>query len=128
MAWTAWGERNTGHMLLATTAAYASDYARRLDTFNERFQDVKTKEQDLNIFVVPVNVDPADVPEHIQLEFRTTLDSRPADSLELYKLNVGAEQNPNVRKELKTSSLSPQAFLLKILHCQKTASVPHRQM
>jgi len=56
-------------MLLATTAAYASDYARRLDTFNERFQDVKTKEQDLNIFVVPVNVDPADVPEHIQLEF-----------------------------------------------------------
>lgn len=50
------------------TSGYAGKYAKLLQAFGERFQDIKSKQKELDIFPMPFNVEPADVPENIQHE------------------------------------------------------------
>ncbi|KAK1333566.1 LOW QUALITY PROTEIN: hypothetical protein QTO34_005951, partial [Cnephaeus nilssonii] len=52
----------------STTLEYASECAKLIEAFNERFKDVKSKQMELNIFATPFNVEPADVPDNLQHE------------------------------------------------------------
>lgn len=40
----------------------------KIETFSKRFNDVKSKQQGLNIFAAPFNVEPPDVPHNLQHE------------------------------------------------------------
>ncbi|KAL6465184.1 hypothetical protein MHYP_G00253170 [Metynnis hypsauchen] len=95
------------------TKEYANECTYLLEAFAQRFQDVKAKEQDLNIFATPFNVNVADVPECMQLEIielqnNCQLKARHSnmDLLEFYKQNISACEFPNLRKHaLKMASL-----------------------
>ena len=52
----------------AVTSEYADECEKLLQAFGERFQDLKTKQQDLNMFPAPFTVEPADVPANLQLK------------------------------------------------------------
>uniref|UniRef100_UPI0035901BC1 general transcription factor II-I repeat domain-containing protein 2-like n=1 Tax=Myxine glutinosa TaxID=7769 RepID=UPI0035901BC1 len=52
----------------AVTSEYAAECAKLLQAFGERFQDMKSKQRELNIFATPFNVEPADVPDNRQHE------------------------------------------------------------
>uniref|UniRef100_UPI00358F8063 general transcription factor II-I repeat domain-containing protein 2A-like n=1 Tax=Myxine glutinosa TaxID=7769 RepID=UPI00358F8063 len=52
----------------AVTSEYAAECAKLLQAFGERFQDMKSKQRELNIFATPFNVEPADVPDNLQHE------------------------------------------------------------
>ncbi|XP_035862707.1 general transcription factor II-I repeat domain-containing protein 2B-like [Sander lucioperca] len=52
----------------AVTSEYAAECAKLLHAFGERFQDMKSKVKELNIFTTPFNVEPADVPDNLQHE------------------------------------------------------------
>ncbi|KAL6463909.1 hypothetical protein MHYP_G00283000 [Metynnis hypsauchen] len=95
------------------TKEYANECTYLLEAFAQRFQDVKAKEQDLNIFATPFNVNVADVPECMQLEIielQNNCQLKPRhsnmDLLEFYKQNTSACEFPNLRKHaLKMASL-----------------------
>ncbi|XP_045114791.1 general transcription factor II-I repeat domain-containing protein 2-like [Portunus trituberculatus] len=52
----------------STTDEYAGECAKLIEAFSERFKDMKSKQQELNIFATPFNVVPADVPDNLQHE------------------------------------------------------------
>ena len=57
-----------GQNTSTTTIEYATECAKLIEAFNERFKDVKSKQMELNIFDTPFNVEAADVPHLLQLE------------------------------------------------------------
>lgn len=48
------------------TSEYAGESAKLLKAFGKRFQDMKSKQRELNIFVTLFNVEPAGVPDNPQ--------------------------------------------------------------
>jgi len=97
----------------AVTSEYAAECAKLLQAFGERFQDMKSKQRELNIFATPFNVEPADVPDNLQheiieLQSNDELKARYNNLplLEFYKLYVRAEDFPILRRHaLKFASL-----------------------
>ncbi|KAJ4931375.1 hypothetical protein JOQ06_025672 [Pogonophryne albipinna] len=97
----------------AVTSEYAGECGKLHQAFRERFQDVNRYQKELNIFTTLFNVEPADVPENLQLEIielqsndelKARYNNLPL--LEFYKLCVGAEDFPILRKHaLKFTSL-----------------------
>ena len=45
------------------TSEYAGEFAKLPQAFGEKFQEMKSKQKELNKFVKSFNVEPADVPE-----------------------------------------------------------------
>ena len=89
----------------AVTSEYAAECAKLLHAFGERFQDMKIKVKELNIFATPFNVEPADVPDNLQNEIielqsndqlKAKYNNLPL--LEFYKLYVRAEEFPGLRR------------------------------
>ncbi|KFD59086.1 hypothetical protein M513_00249, partial [Trichuris suis] len=50
----------------STTLEYAGECTKLLEVFSERFNYVKSRQMDLNIFAIPFNVEPADLPHNPQ--------------------------------------------------------------
>ena len=97
----------------AATVEYAKECANLLQKFCERFQDLKVKELELNIFATPFNIEAMAVPEYLQhevIELQSNSELKAKYSnlslLEFYKLYVGANEFPNIRRHaLKSASL-----------------------
>uniref|UniRef100_A0A8C1LT94 Uncharacterized protein n=1 Tax=Cyprinus carpio TaxID=7962 RepID=A0A8C1LT94_CYPCA len=97
----------------AMTAEYAGECAKLLQAFEERFQDMKSKQNELKIFAAPFNVEPSDVPDNLQheiielqsnYELKAKYNNLPL--LEFYKLYVRCEDFPILRRHvLKFASL-----------------------
>ncbi|XP_069840988.1 general transcription factor II-I repeat domain-containing protein 2B-like [Dendropsophus ebraccatus] len=97
----------------STTLEYAGECAQLIEAFSERFQDVKSKQMELNIFSTPFNVEPADVPDNlqheiIQLQSNDELKARynNVPLLEFYKHYLSNDEFPTLRKHaLKYASV-----------------------
>ncbi|KAK8397584.1 hypothetical protein O3P69_004391 [Scylla paramamosain] len=97
----------------STTDEYAGECAKLIEAFSERFKDVKSKQQELNIFATPFNVEPADVPDNlqheiIQLQSDDELKARynNLSLLEFYRRYVSADDFPILRRHaLKYASV-----------------------
>ena len=50
----------------STTLEYPGECAKLIEAFNEKFKDLDSKQNELNIFATPFNVEPADVPDNLQ--------------------------------------------------------------
>uniref|UniRef100_A0A9J7YT13 SPIN-DOC-like zinc-finger domain-containing protein n=1 Tax=Cyprinus carpio carpio TaxID=630221 RepID=A0A9J7YT13_CYPCA len=97
----------------AMTDEYAGECAKLLQAFEERFQDMKSKQNELKIFAAPFNVEPSDVPDNLQHEIielqsndelKAKYNNLPL--LEFYKLYVCCEDFPILRRHaLKFASL-----------------------
>ncbi|XP_073687696.1 general transcription factor II-I repeat domain-containing protein 2A-like [Garra rufa] len=97
----------------AMTTEYAGECAKLLQAFGERFQDIKSKQNELKIFAVPFNVEPSEVPDNLQHEIielqsndelKAKYNNLPL--LEFYKLYVRSEDFPILRRHaLKFASL-----------------------
>lgn len=88
-----------------TTSAYAGECTELAKAFGERFKDVKGKQQELNIFATPFNVEPADVPNNLQLEMIDLQSNNELKAkfntvplLQFYKLYVTNKDFPNLRR------------------------------
>ena len=96
-----------------TTPEYGDECAKLIETFSERFKDVKSKQQELNIFATSFNVEPADVPddlqhEIIQLQSDDELKARHNNLplFEFYKRYICAVEFPSLRRHaLKYASV-----------------------
>lgn len=103
----------------SSTSEYAGECAKLLEAFSERFTDVKSKQQELNIFVTPFNVEPADVPDNLQLEIiqlqsDDELKARYSNLplLEFYRRYVSADDFPTLRRHaLKYASVFGTTYL-----------------
>ena len=89
----------------STTLEYASECAKLLEAFGERFRDVKSKQMELNIFATPFNVEPADMPDELQLELiqlqcDDELKARYSNLplLEFYRRHISNNAYPTLRK------------------------------
>lgn len=97
----------------STTDEYAGECAKLIEAFSQRFKDVKSKQQELNIFATPFNVEPADVPDNlqheiIQLQSDDELKARynNLSLLEFYRRYVSADDFPILRRHaLKYASV-----------------------
>ncbi|CAK6436213.1 unnamed protein product [Pipistrellus nathusii] len=97
----------------STTLEYASECAKLIEAFNERFKDVKSKQMELDIFATPFNVEPADVPDNLrheifQLQSNDELKARynNVPLLEFYKRYISNNEFPTLRRHaLKYASL-----------------------
>ncbi|RXN38641.1 general transcription factor II-I repeat domain-containing 2-like protein [Labeo rohita] len=97
----------------AMTTEYAGECAKLLQAFGERFQDIKSKQNELKIFAVPFNVEPSEVPDNLQHEIielqsndelKAKYNNLPL--LEFCKLYVRSEDFPILRRHaLKLASL-----------------------
>ncbi|KAK0132869.1 General transcription factor II-I repeat domain-containing protein 2A [Merluccius polli] len=97
----------------SVTSEYAAECAKLVHAFGERFQDMKSKVKELNIFATPFNVEPADVPDNLQLEIielqsndelKAKYNNLPL--LEFYKLYVRSDEFPGLRRHaLRFASL-----------------------
>ena len=52
----------------AVTSEYADECEKLLQAFGESFQDLKTKQKELNMFTAPFTVEQADMPDNLLLE------------------------------------------------------------
>uniref|UniRef100_A0A5S6QHL4 Dimer_Tnp_hAT domain-containing protein n=1 Tax=Trichuris muris TaxID=70415 RepID=A0A5S6QHL4_TRIMR len=89
----------------SSTHEYAGEVAKLIQAFNERFEDVNSKEMELNIFATPFNVEPADVPDNlqheiIQLQSDNDLKARYNNLpvLEFYKRYITNDEFPTLRR------------------------------
>ncbi|KAK3893510.1 hypothetical protein Pcinc_000218 [Petrolisthes cinctipes] len=102
----------------STTYEYAGECAKLIEAFSEKFRDVKSKQQELNIFATPYNVEPADVPddlqyEIIQLQSDDELKARynNLSLLEFYRRYVSAEDFPILKSQaLKYASVFGKTY------------------
>ena len=100
-------------------AQYALECSRLLESFNVRFQDVKSKQLELDIFSIPFNVTPVSAPSELQIELiklqsdktlKTMYLNKPL--LEFYRDYVSKEKFPNLRaSSLKWSSVFGSTYL-----------------
>ncbi|KAL7395576.1 hypothetical protein ABVT39_019609 [Epinephelus coioides] len=92
---------------------YAGECAKLIQAFDERFHDVKYIQKELDMFAMPFNVQPADVPNNIQMEITELQNNNKLKAkynnlplLDFYKLYVRAEDFPILRRHaLKFASL-----------------------
>uniref|UniRef100_H3APJ3 HAT C-terminal dimerisation domain-containing protein n=1 Tax=Latimeria chalumnae TaxID=7897 RepID=H3APJ3_LATCH len=97
----------------ASTVEYARECENLFHKFCERFQDLKVKELEFNIFATPFNVEVVNVPENfqhevIELQSNSELMAKynNLSLLEFYRLYVDADKFPNLRRHaLKIVSL-----------------------
>uniref|UniRef100_H3A113 HAT C-terminal dimerisation domain-containing protein n=1 Tax=Latimeria chalumnae TaxID=7897 RepID=H3A113_LATCH len=97
----------------ASTVEYARECENLFRKFCERFQDLKVKELEFNIFATPFNVEVVNVPENfqhevIELQSNSELMAKynNLSLLEFYRLYVDADKFPNLRRHaLKIVSL-----------------------
>ncbi|XP_070409546.1 general transcription factor II-I repeat domain-containing protein 2A-like [Nothobranchius furzeri] len=87
------------------TSEYAIECAKLIQAFDNRFQDVKRIQKELDIFATPFNVQPFDVPGNLQMEIielqnNTELKAKynNLSLLDFYKLYICAEDFPNLRR------------------------------
>ena len=82
-------------------AEYALECSSLLESFNARFQDMKSKQLELDIFFIPLNVTPASAPSELQLELQSDdplkvmYVNKPL--LEFYRVYISKEEFPNLR-------------------------------
>ena len=94
-------------------AQYALECSSLLERFNAGFQNIKSKQLELDIFSIPFNVTPASAPPELQLELiklqsDDTLKAMYLNKplLEFYRVYVLKEKFPNLRASaLKWSSV-----------------------
>ena len=99
-------------------AQYALECSSLLKRFNAGFQDIKSKQVELDIFSISFNVTPASTPSELQLELMKlqsddTLKAMYLNKplLEFYRVHVSKEQFPNLRASaLKWSSVFGSTF------------------
>ena len=83
-------------------AQYALECSSLLESFNARFQDIKSKQLELDIFCIPFNVTPASAPSELQLELvKQSDDTLKAmylnkTLLEFYRVYVSKEEFPKL--------------------------------
>ena len=84
-------------------AQYALECSRLLESFNARFQDVKSKQLELDIFSITFNVTSASAPSELQIEFIKLQSDKTLKAmylnkplLELYLVYVPKEEFPNL--------------------------------
>uniref|UniRef100_A0A8C4FES4 HAT C-terminal dimerisation domain-containing protein n=1 Tax=Dicentrarchus labrax TaxID=13489 RepID=A0A8C4FES4_DICLA len=91
------------------TTEYAGECAKLIQAFDERFHDVENIQKELDMFAMPFNVQPSDVPmEIIELQNNNELKAKynNLSLLDFYKLYVRAEHFPILRRRaLKFASL-----------------------
>ena len=100
-------------------AQYALECSSLLERFNAGFQDIKSKQVELDIFSIPFNVTPASAPSELQLELiklqsDDTLKAMYLNKplLEFYRVHVSKEEFPNLRASaLKWSSVFGSTYL-----------------
>ena len=100
-------------------AQYALECSSLLERFNAGFQDIKSKQVELDIFSIPFNVTPASAPSELQLELikLQSDDSLKAmylnkPLLEFYRVHVSKEEFPNLRASaLKWSFVFGSTYL-----------------
>lgn len=98
---------------------YALECSSLLQSFNSRFQDIKSKQLELDIFSIPFNVTPSSAPSELQLELiklqsdeilKAMYINKPL--LEFYRLHISEEEFPNLRASaLKWSSIFGSTYL-----------------
>ena len=100
-------------------AQYALECSSILERFNAGFQDIKSKQVELDIFSIPFNVTPASAPSELQLELIKLLSDDTLKAmylnktlLEFYCVYVSKEEFPNLRASaLKWSSVFGSTYL-----------------
>ena len=100
-------------------AQYALECSSLLERFNARFQDIKSKQLELDIFSIFFNVTPASASSELQLELikvqsddtlKAMYMNKPL--LESYRVYVSKEEFPNLRAStLKWSSVFGSTYL-----------------
>ena len=103
----------------ASCAQYALECSSLLERFNAGFQDIKSKQMELDIFSIPFNVTPASAPSELQLKLikpqsDDTLKAMYLNKplLEFYRVYVSKEEFPNLRASaLKWSSVFGSTYL-----------------
>ncbi|KFD45115.1 hypothetical protein M513_14008 [Trichuris suis] len=103
----------------STTLEYAGECAKLLEALSERFNDLKSRQVELNIFAIPFNVEPADVPDNlqneiIQLQSDDELKARYNNLrlLEFYKRYISNDEFPALRRHaLKYASVFGTNYL-----------------
>ncbi len=88
------------------TTEDAGECERLIQAFDERFHDVKSKQKQLNMFATLCNVEPADVPDNLQLEIIELQSNEELKAkysnlplLDVYKLYACAEDFPILRRQ-----------------------------
>ena len=100
-------------------AQYALECSSLLERFNARFQDINSKQVELDIFSIPFNVTPASAPSELKLIKLQSDDMLKVMYLnkplhEFYRVHVSKEEFPNLRASaLKWSSLFGSTYLCK---------------
>ena len=101
----------------SSCAHYALECSSFLERFNAGFQDIKSKQVELDIFSIPFNVAPASAPSEFQLQLikiqnDDTLKAMYLNKplLEFYRVYVSQEEFPNLLA-LKSSSVFGSTFL-----------------
>nr|XP_006115076.1 general transcription factor II-I repeat domain-containing protein 2A-like [Pelodiscus sinensis]XP_025036450.1 general transcription factor II-I repeat domain-containing protein 2A-like [Pelodiscus sinensis] len=105
----------------ASTVEYARECAHLLQKFCDQFQDLISKELELNIFFMPLSVEVCNVHEvfqHELTEMQNNHELRDKHSslpvLQFYRLYVGANKFPNVRRHaLKIASMFGTTYCFK---------------
>ena len=100
-------------------AQYALECSSLLERFNAGFQDIKSKQVELDIFSIPFNVTLASAPSELQLELKKlqsddTLKAMYLNKplLEFYRVHVSKEEFPNLRASaLKRPSVFGSTYL-----------------
>ena len=100
-------------------AQYALECSRLLESFNARFQDVKSKQLELDIFSIPFNVTPASAPSELQIKLIKLQSDKTLKAmylnkplLEFFRVYVSKEEFPNLRASaLKWSSVFGSTYL-----------------
>nr|KAF6501055.1 hypothetical protein HJG59_008042 [Molossus molossus] len=95
------------------TLEYAVECSKLIETFNERFKDMKSKPMKLNIFATPFNVEPVDVPDKLQhktIQFQSDDELKARSNhlslLGFYKCYISSDECPTLRThELKYASV-----------------------
>jgi len=100
-------------------AQYALECSGLLESFNDRFHDIKSKQLELDIFSIPFNVKPASAPSQLQLELiklqsDDTLKAMYLNKplLKFHRVYVSKEEFSNLRASaLKWSSIFGSTYL-----------------
>nr|KAF6407290.1 hypothetical protein HJG59_009933 [Molossus molossus] len=110
------------------TIEYVAECAKRIEAFNERFKDVKSKQMELNIFATLFNVDPADVPDNprhqiVELQSDDELNARynHLPLPEFYQCYISSDEFPTLRRcALKYASVFGTTYCCEQFFSERT--------